>query len=95
MQIQDCEVVMLLTPREVDPLLILHNQLSVSTNLLSTSGCGKTLCYVLPCLAALGQKPSHTISSIIVVPVQTLALQVEQVSYLFIVQVFGFIKYVS
>ncbi|CAI4226175.1 unnamed protein product [Auanema sp. JU1783] len=41
------------------------------------TGSGKTLCYVLPTLVAIGKHPAGVISTLIVVPVQALVKQIE------------------
>ncbi|CAI2348630.1 unnamed protein product [Caenorhabditis sp. 36 PRJEB53466] len=40
------------------------------------TGSGKTICYVLPVLAAVGVKPSKVLHAVILVPVQTLVTQI-------------------
>lgn len=40
------------------------------------TGSGKTICYVLPVLAAVGSKPSKILQAVILVPVQTLVAQI-------------------
>lgn len=40
------------------------------------TGSGKTICYVLPVLAAVGVKPSNILHAVILVPVQTLVSQI-------------------
>ncbi|CAO4371471.1 unnamed protein product [Caenorhabditis nigoni] len=40
------------------------------------TGSGKTICYVLPVLAAVGKKPSNSLHAVILVPVQTLVTQI-------------------
>ena len=40
------------------------------------TGSGKTICYVLPVLAAVGEKPSKILHAVILVPVQTLVTQI-------------------
>ncbi|EGT56708.1 hypothetical protein CAEBREN_07124 [Caenorhabditis brenneri] len=40
------------------------------------TGSGKTICYVLPVLAAVGNQPSKVLHAVILVPVQTLVTQI-------------------
>uniref|UniRef100_A0A8R1EUZ9 ATP-dependent RNA helicase n=1 Tax=Caenorhabditis japonica TaxID=281687 RepID=A0A8R1EUZ9_CAEJA len=40
------------------------------------TGSGKTICYVLPVLAAVGSTPSNKLHAVILVPVQTLVSQI-------------------